>query len=69
MTTQTLTRPNDNLKAARESFSGRLLSGAQFDEAIAITKIVEREIHKSGTFKASSATTPMPSPAPRNSMR
>lgn len=51
MTTQTPTRPNDNLKAARESFSGRLLSGAQFDEAIAITKIVEREIHKSGTFK------------------
>ncbi|MFA6965224.1 hypothetical protein [Bosea sp. (in: a-proteobacteria)] len=51
MTTQTLNRPQDNLKAARESFSGRLLTGAQFDEAIAITKIVEREIHKSGTFK------------------
>ena len=36
---------------ARESFSGRLLSDAQFDEAMAITGIVEREIRKSGAFK------------------
>lgn len=36
---------------ARESFSGRLLSDAQLDEAMAITGIVEREIRKSGAFK------------------
>ena len=36
---------------ARESFSGRLLTGSQFDEAIAVTGIIEREIQKSGTFK------------------
>lgn len=36
---------------ARESFSGRLLTDAQFDEAIAVTGIVEREIRKSGAFK------------------
>lgn len=36
---------------ARESFSGRLLSNPQFDEAMAITGIIEREILKSGTFR------------------
>jgi hypothetical protein len=36
---------------ARESFSGRLLTDNQFDEGIAITGIIEREIQKSGTFK------------------
>lgn len=41
----------ERLAAARESFSGRLLSDAQFKEAIAITGIIEREIHRSGTFK------------------
>jgi hypothetical protein len=41
----------ERLAAARESFSGRLLSDAQFKEAIAITGIIEREIHCSGTFK------------------
>lgn len=41
----------DQLLKARESFSGRLLTDAQFDEAIAITHILEREIYKSGTFK------------------
>ena len=35
----------------RESFSGRVLSNAQFDEAIAITGIIEREILKTGTFR------------------
>lgn len=39
------------LLAARESFSGRLLTDAQFDEAMAVTGIVEREIQKSGAFK------------------
>lgn len=47
----TESKQKDDLKAARESFSGRLLSGAQFDEAIAITRIVEREIYKTGAFK------------------
>jgi hypothetical protein len=41
----------NTLTAARESFSGRLLTEPQFEEAIAITKIVEREIMKSGAFK------------------
>lgn len=36
---------------ARESFSGRLLTDAQFEEAMAITRIIEREIAKSGSFK------------------
>jgi hypothetical protein len=36
---------------ARESFSGRLLSDAQFDEAMAVTGIIEREIRKNGAFK------------------
>lgn len=36
---------------ARDSYSGRLLTDDQFDEAIAITGIMEREIKKSGSFK------------------
>ncbi len=36
---------------ARESFSGRLLTNDQFDEAMAITGIVEKQIIKTGTFK------------------
>lgn len=44
-------KEQDRLYAARESFSGRLLSDAQFDEAVAITGIIEREIRKSGAFK------------------
>ena len=39
------------LAEARESFSGRLLTNSQFNEAIAITGIIEAEIYKSGTFK------------------
>lgn len=41
----------DRIPAARESFSGRLLTDRQFDEAIAITTIIEQEIRQSGTFK------------------
>lgn len=37
--------------AARDSFSGRLLTNAQFDEAMAITGIIESEILKNGAFK------------------
>lgn len=36
---------------ARASYSGRMLTNAQFDEAIAITGILEREIQKTGKFK------------------
>ena len=36
---------------ARESFSGRLLTDDQFNEAMAITGIVEKQIQKTGTFK------------------
>lgn len=49
--TTTKTNEDSRLQDARESFSGRLLTDAQFDEAIAITRIIEREIIKSGTFK------------------
>lgn len=35
----------------RESFSGRLLTDPQFYDAMVITCIIEREIHKSGAFK------------------
>ncbi|UES36691.1 hypothetical protein [Roseibium aggregatum] len=41
----------ERMAVARESFSGRLLTDSQFDEAIAITGIIEREINKSGAFK------------------
>ena len=41
----------ERLSKARESFAGRLLTDAQFSEAIHITEILEREIYKSGSFK------------------
>jgi len=44
-------KENERVAHARESFSGRLLTDPQFDEAIAITGIVEREIKRSGAFK------------------
>lgn len=47
----TKTNEDTRLQEARESFSGRLLTDAQFEEAIAITRIIEREVSKSGTFK------------------
>lgn len=40
-----------NWKTARDSFSGRLLTGAQFDDAMAITEVIQREIWKTGTFE------------------
>lgn len=51
MTQPTQSTEQERLVAARDSFSGRLLTDAQFDEAIAITGIIEREIYKSGSFK------------------
>lgn len=41
----------ERVKSARESFSGRLLSDPQFDEAMTITGIIEKEIQKTGRFK------------------
>lgn len=37
--------------SARNCFSGRLLTDAQFEEVIAITSIIAREIRRSGAFK------------------
>lgn len=55
MNTQVSTTENTNeterIAEARESFSGRLLNDTQFAEAIAITQIIEGEIHRTGTFK------------------
>lgn len=51
MNQPTKTTETERITAARDSFSGRLLTDAQFDEAIAITGIIEREIYKSGSFK------------------
>lgn len=44
-------KENERVAAARESFSGRLLTDRQFDEAMTITGIIEREIKHSGAFK------------------
>jgi hypothetical protein len=44
-------KENERVAEARESFSGRLLTNAQFDEAMALTGIIEREILKNGAFK------------------
>lgn len=41
----------NRLLAVRETFAARLLTDAQFAEAIAISGIIEREIRKSGSFK------------------
>lgn len=44
--------PNESRRIAegRNSFSGRPLSNAQFDEGIAIVGVVKRHIHRTGTF-------------------
>lgn len=41
----------ERLALARDSFSGRLLTETQFDEIVMITRILEREIFRSGSFK------------------
>jgi len=40
-----------NAARIRESYSGRILTDSQFNEAMSITGIMEHEIRKSGTFK------------------
>lgn len=42
---------NERVANARESFSGRLLTNRQFEEALTLTHIIEREIRRSGAFK------------------
>ena len=51
MTNRSKTSPQDMSAEAREIFSARLLTDAQFEECVAITNIIGREIRKSGTFK------------------
>ncbi len=41
----------ENVSKARNSFSGVLLTDAQFDEFVAVVAILEREIRTTGTFK------------------
>ena len=41
----------DRVAEARLSFSGRLLTDRQFNDAIAITGIIERRIHEVGKFQ------------------
>ena len=51
MSQQTNPNHDNSMKTGRESFSARLLSDAQFDECVAITNIIGREIRRSGKFK------------------
>ena len=44
-------KETDRVAQARDSFAGRLLTDTQFNEAMAITGIIESEIKKSGTFR------------------
>lgn len=44
-------KENKRVADARESFSGRLLTNRQFDDAMTITGIIEREIKSTGAFK------------------
>ena len=46
-----MTDPTDRLAEARQSFSGRTLTDAQFSEAWALTGILERGIRRAGTFR------------------
>jgi len=46
----TSTSPEDREKAMRESFSGRMLNNRLYADFVAVTKIIERGIHESGTF-------------------
>lgn len=41
---------DQDLQAARESFSGRTMTDGQLKEAIAIADILHNEIHRSGSF-------------------
>lgn len=47
---KTAISPEDREKETRESFSGRLLTNRLYADFVAVTKIIERGIHESGTF-------------------
>lgn len=47
---KTAISPEDREKATRESFSGRMLTNRLHADFVAVTKIIERGIHESGTF-------------------
>jgi hypothetical protein len=47
---KTPTSSEDRQKATRESFSGRMLTNRLYADFEAVTKIIERGIHESGTF-------------------
>jgi hypothetical protein len=47
---KTATSSEDRQKATRESFSGRMLTNRLYADFEAVTKIIERGIHESGTF-------------------
>lgn len=49
--TMTKSYTTTNFDEARQSYSGRTLTDRQFNEAIAITDIIESEIREKGTFK------------------
>jgi len=44
-------KEQNRVAEARESFSGRMLTNRQFEDAMAITGILEREIKATGKFK------------------
>jgi hypothetical protein len=57
----------NRIKGARESFSGRLLTDDQFDEAMAITGIVEKQFLKRVPLKTSLVIMHMPLLGQKNS--
>ncbi|MCQ0989592.1 hypothetical protein [Jiella marina] len=46
-----MTEDDSRITAARESFTGRNLTGSQFDEAHMICGIIKRRIEKAGSFR------------------
>jgi len=46
-----MTDDDQNVPRVRECFAARLLTDDQFEDAVAITKIIEREINKTGQFR------------------
>jgi len=46
-----MTDKDQNVPRVRECFAARLLTDDQFADAVAITKIIEREINKTGQFR------------------
>ncbi len=51
MTDELIKKDATRIEKARESFTGKALTGSQFDESMGIAGIMEREIKRSGSFK------------------